>query len=102
MSDGDKAIMIRWLKGQAEGMRPDSVTDIPNMPDPAKVEVIGVLKTQSTAKCLSCHPTAKYAAFWLDRKLDINARVTSGDMPRGSTMTDANKKALLDALEGLK
>lgn len=106
MSGSEKAMVVAWLQKQTEGV--DVPLDQPSKPtnptptDPKTIPVTGVIATQSTKHCLSCHPNAKFQDFWISKKTDISSRVTSGDMPRGKILSDADKAALLMAVDQLK
>lgn len=102
MTSGDKKIMVAWLTLQTEGVDTGPIVTNPNPTvDNATVPITGVLLTQSNKYCVSCHPVAKFKAFWIDEKSDILNRVNSGNMPAGQTMTPADKAALIQAINDL-
>ncbi|MBC7533165.1 MAG: hypothetical protein H7318_16460 [Oligoflexus sp.] len=104
LSVGDKKILVTWLSAQTVGVDSAPVVSTPSTPvvDNATVAVTGGLQTQGQAYCVSCHPTAKFKAFWIDSKDDIVSRVNSGIMPKGKTMSAADKAELLKALGEIK
>lgn len=106
MSGAEKSLIVSWLSQQTEGV--DIVPDgggkptKPTPADPKTTPITGIIATQSDKHCLSCHPKAKFQDFWMSNKSDISSRVTSGNMPAGKTLSDADKSALLKAVDDLK
>lgn len=100
MSQGERDVILAWIEKQEQIDR----GEIGGTTDPVvdNSDTTGELKTYSEKYCLSCHTDAKKNAFWKAKKADSKSRIESGNMPKGQTMSAAEKTKFISILDAIK
>jgi mono/diheme cytochrome c family protein len=100
MSQGERDVILAWIEKQEQIDRGEigSTTD----PVADNSDVSGELKTYSDKYCLSCHADAKKNSFWTTKKADSKARIESGNMPKGQSLSAAEKTKFLSIISAIK
>ncbi len=99
---GDAELIMAWLAGKADSPGPGKPTDpMPPTPVDPNKPISGELKKLADTYCVSCHVDNQKESWWVSRKLPVKERVESGDMPRNRTMPAADRKKLIDLVQGL-
>lgn len=92
----EKAKIVAWLQTQKQTV----AGEIGEVEEPVADEKIsGELKLVADVYCVSCHGNDK--AYWVENKANAIQQINSGKMPRGKTMSEADKQKLLNALNAL-
>ncbi|MBC7659066.1 MAG: hypothetical protein H7249_05095 [Chitinophagaceae bacterium] len=99
MGSNDKTVMLSWLT-TIQATTPSKIPTGTSSPTTA-VPIAGDLKSLNDMYCKSCHSDAVNTLFWSSKKALIISKVSNGAMPKGTAMTDADKRKLLAIVSAL-
>ena len=114
ITQAEKDTIVKWIEqldeekpedgnngdGNGDGTPPPVDPADPNPAPPTEIPAATAALIQTN--CVNCHAQSNTLAWWNARVADNRNRITSGNMPQGSTLNAADKQTFLDFVNSLE